>query len=127
MTGSETPAEVVPHPPTEVGSEFTIEDFGAEDGGTAISAIREAFSDCWGEKALVLEHDDFRSVYSLKGGRAIFYDHIPEDAYDPEEHGPQTIGSRYHYRFMRELEGSTIRVVKWEDTGFPDIEGVYYP
>jgi len=122
-----TSVSAVEHPPTEVGSEFTIEELGTEDGGSAISAIRDVFRDSWGERALVLENEDYESVYSFKEGSPIFYDHAPDDTYDPEEHGPQTIGLRYSYRFMREVEGSTIRVVEWADTGFPDVEEVFYP
>jgi len=106
---------------------FTIQQLGTEDGGSAISDIRSAFSNCWGEKALVLELEEHESVYSFKDGSPIFYDHVPDDAYDRQEHGPQTTGVRYSYRFMREIEGSTIRVVDWEDTGFSDVEEVHYP
>jgi len=117
----------VSRPPTDVGSEFTIGDLGTEDGGKAISALRDAFDDCFGELALVLDREDGRSVYSFDGSSPIYCCHVPDDTYDREQHGPQTVGFRYNYRFMNELEESTIRIVDWEETRFTDVEEVVYP
>lgn len=116
-------------PPTEIGASFTIRDLGTEDGGEAISAIRDAFRDCWEEKALVVEGASWNeNTYSFQDGSPIYCCHVPDDGYESEMHGPQTMGFRYSYKFMRDLEANTeVRVVPWDDTQFTDVEEVLYP
>lgn len=116
-------------PPTHVGSEFRISDLGTDRGGVAISAIKRAFEDCFGELALVIESEyGTENVYSFKGSSPIYCCHVPDDSHDPEMHGPQTVGFRYSYQFMRDLDtDNPVRVVDWDETRFTDVEEVVYP
>lgn len=116
-------------PPAEVGSTFHITDLGTENGGEAICVIRDTFADCFGDLALVVEtKGGIREAYSFKGQNPIYCCHVPDDRYDRAEHGLQTVGFRYNYRFIREIEtAQAIHVVEWEQTQFPDVEEVVYP
>jgi hypothetical protein len=126
---SGTSETAIQQPSTEVGETFKISDLGTMDGGKAVSALRDAFEDSWEEKAIVVE-DEYGNdqTYSFEGRAPIYCCHVPDDAYYPEEHGPQTMGFRYSYKFIRNIdEGNEIRVVDWEETRFPDVEEVVYP
>lgn len=119
----------IQQPPTDIGATFTISDLGTTDGGKAVSVLRDAFEDSWEEKAIVVE-DEYGNdqTYSFKGRAPIYCCHVPDDAYYAEEHGAQTVGFRYSYQFIRNIdEGNEIRVVDWEDTRLPDVEEVVYP
>lgn len=58
MTGAPTPRtpvwkrENLTLPPTDAGATFTLADIGSERAGTAVSAVRKAFEDTWGEVAV---------------------------------------------------------------------------
>jgi len=116
-------------PPTAIGSTFRITDLGTDDGGVAISAIADAFEDCFGDKALVVENEHGASeVYSFDGRSPIYCCHVPDDAYEPAVHGEQTMGFRYSYRFMRDIgTGNEIEVVDFGDTKLTEVAGVLYP
>jgi len=124
--GCEIPLQ---QPPTKAGASFTISELGTTEGGTAISAISDAFEDSWEEKALVVTNEDGKEqTYSFQGRSPIYCCHVPQESHVPEEHGPQTVGFRYHYRFIREIDADNeIRVVNWENTRFTDVEEVWYP
>jgi len=116
-------------PPTAVDAEFCISDLGTTDGGKAISAIRRAFEDCFGDLALIVE-DEYgtENAYSFQGSSPIYCCHVPDEAHDPEVHGPQTIGLRYSYQFMRDIgTDNPIRVANWGETRFTEVEEVLYP
>lgn len=129
MSPSDTQQSGAEQPPTSIGSKFRISDLGTDDGGVATSPIRRAFEDCFGELALIVEDENgAEKVYSFDGTSPIYCCHVPDDAHDPEEHGPQTIGLRYSYQFMRDIGADNpIRVVEWDETRFPDVAEVLYP
>ena len=116
-------------PPTDVGSAFRISDIGTTDSGVAISAIRDAFEDCFGELALVVESEyGNENTYSFEGSSPIYCCHVPKENHDPDQHGPQTVGFRYSYQFIRDIgTDNPIQVVEWTDTRFTDVEEVVYP
>lgn len=116
-------------PPTEVGSSFTITDLGTDNGGVAISMIADAFEDSFGDLALVVENEHgYTQTYSFKERDPIFCSHFPDDTHEPEVHGAQTIGFRYSYQFMRDIEsGNPINVVNFEDTHLTDVDEIIYP
>lgn len=116
-------------PPTAVGSTFTITDLGTKHGGEAISIIRDAFANCFGDLVLVVETEHGnREAYSFKGRSPIYCCHVPDDRYERAEHGLQTVGFRYNYRFIRDIEtAQAIHVVDWDETQFPEVEEVVYP
>jgi hypothetical protein len=118
-------------PPTEPGETFTLADIGSESGGTAVSAVREAFADTWGEVALVLENEfGVLVTYAYLDGDPIYLDHIPDEAFDEERYGIQTNGIRYSYDFIRALDATPfVAVVPWEQTRFTEVvaEEVWYP
>ena len=119
----------IKRPPAKVGSTFRISELGTTDGGEAISPIRETFEDCFGELALVVENEHGNEeTYSFEGSSPIYCCHVPKENHDPEQHGPQTMGFRYSYQFMRAIgTDNPIEVVAWDDTRFPDVEEVVYP
>jgi|AntRauTorcE11898_2_1112593.scaffolds.fasta_scaffold03299_5 hypothetical protein len=124
-----SPEDDTGQPPTEVGSSFTITDLGTDDGGVAISMIADAFEDSFGDLALSVENEYGNiQIYSFEGRSPIFCSHVPDDAYEPEVHGEQTLGLRYSYRFMRDIEsGNPINVVNFEDTRLTNVDETVYP
>lgn len=116
-------------PPTSTGDAFTISDLGFDDGGKAVSVIADTFEDCFEELALIVENEyGQNNVYSFKNRSPIYCCHIPEEAYNPEEHGDQTVGFRYSYKFIEDINtNNPIRVVEWEETKFTEITSVVYP
>ena len=126
---NETDRDELSQPPTDIGSVFRISDLGTTDGGIAISVIQRAFGDCFGELTLITENKHgHEQTYSFQGTNPIYCCHVPDEAYDENEHVAQTMGFRYSYQFMRDIgEDNPIRVVAWDDTRFPDVEEVIYP
>jgi len=130
MSDAATPtADDLGTPPTEIGAEFKISDLGTTEGGRAISALERAFEDSFGDVALqVVDEYGVERTYSFEGTSPIYCCHVPDEHYDPDVHGPQTMGFRYSYRFMRDIgTDNPIQVVAWGDTHFPEAEGVVYP
>lgn len=118
-------------PDTEPGTTFTLNDIGAEEGGTAVSAVRAAFEDTWGDVALVLE-DAYGElqVFAYLDDKPIRLSHLSDEAFDPEQHGLQTNGIRQNYSFMHALEATPfVAVVPWDQTRFTEVvaEEVWYP
>lgn len=67
-------------------------------------------------------------IYSFKDGSPIYLSYVPDENHNPEEMGPQTLGIRYSYQFMRDIgTGNPIRLVPWDETRFTDVVDVVYP
>lgn len=123
QSAKETAADI----PTGPGSAFRISDFGFEDGGLAVVAVKEAFRDTWGDVAVrtTNEYGD-EPTYAFEGKNPIYLSHVPDP--DPDIHGPETMGLRYNYQFIRDIDqNNKIRVLSWDETRFTDVEEVVYP